>query len=196
MKDTQLQELLTTNGIELGENVDIKAIAQGINDVFNPIIQNQVSKATKGLMSQDDFIKQYDFENVDQFNAFVKNTKSASSELSEKATRLETELNEWKTKATDFESKVKDYEFTSTLRSKGIADDKLDYAKFKLSSMINEETDLDSALSTLMESDSVLKPTDDGNKGFKVGAEPKDKKPAPNADYLKAKYKNSPFYKG
>lgn len=177
MKHEQLQKLFESNTVDGVTNFE--AIAGEVNTFYDGVIERKRESATKGLVNPNDFIKQYDFENVDQFNAFVKNTKSASSELSEKATRLEGENKTLNEQLKELQGKVTDYEFTSQLVNKGVEKDKLDYAKFKLQGMINDEVDLDTALAQLRESDSVFKVADNGDKGFKVGAEPKeqDKKP-------------------
>lgn len=175
MKQEQLKEMLSTNGIELNENVNIEAIAKGINDAFNPIIESKVSKATKGLMSQEDFIKGQGFENIDSYNAFIKNTKATATELTEAKTRLDGEVKTLSEQLADAQAKVKGYEFDNKLRDAGVNADIMDYAKFKLNGMITEEVDFDSALKTLRETDKMFS---NEETGFKVGKETKnDNKP-------------------
>lgn len=191
MKIDNLKKLITTNSNEEGV-IDFDAIANSINEHTNTIRDNYAEKKASELKTQvsqesiSEFLKGQGFENQDQFNAFVKNTKDNESEVSAKATRLEKELEDFNKKYSELENdynskktELTNIKVDATVKELGIDDKFLDYAKFKANSLTSEEKDFGTALKEVVE----LEPHLAGKEaGFKFGVEPKgDNKPAPSS---------------
>lgn len=117
MKFEEVQELLTNNGVEITESINIDEISKGINTFATGLKESSVEKALKNVDGNEfvnKFLTENDFENVDQFNAFIKNSKASTNELQEKATRLENE-------AVAYQSKISELESTAFNQSVGLA---------------------------------------------------------------------------
>lgn len=167
MKVTELQELFTANTTD--GQTDYEAIAKSVNEATNTVRDNALNKyketASKELAPeiQNAFIKQYEFENVDQFKAFVTNSKATSNELTEKTTRLEQELSKYEetykgleTKYNELNSKYTGETRKSLAKSLGVKEDMVDYAMFEANKSVTEEVNFEEALKGLIESKPTL----------------------------------------
>ena len=161
MKTTELQELLKANTTDSGLNYD--EIAKHINEEVNTIRDKSIEKyketAKQDLAGsiQDEFLKQYEFENVDQFKAFVDNSKASNDEVKAKATRLEQELAKKQKAYDELQGNYQtiNQEITVTkqkelARSTGVKADMIDYALFEASKLVNDDTDFKTALEKLV----------------------------------------------
>lgn len=143
MKLEELKALIDehTNEGELNQDELNKAI----NAKFDGLIDAKVNKAKTVAKDENiaEFIKDKGFENIDQFNAFVKNTNAASSELSEKVTRYEQELSALKESNSALKAENENFTYLGKLND---IDPK--YQKFVMSEikgLVNDETDFDTA---------------------------------------------------
>lgn len=148
MKQTELQELLSEHTVDGELNID--ALNKAINAKFDPVIEAKVAKA-KGSGKQDhinEFLTEQGYENVDQFTAFVKNSKAGASELTEKVSRYESELQALTAERDSLKSQTEEYGYMSKL---GKVDDR--FKKFVMSEvkgLTNDDTDFDTALETYL----------------------------------------------
>ena len=192
MKRSELEELIKTHTADDG--IDYDAIAKSVNDETNVIRDKAIEKyketAKQELADEikNEFIKQYDFENVDQFKAFVDNSKATSDEVKAKATRLEQELEQAKAQLQETESKYKDvdsklqtYSHKQIAKKLGVKDDMLDYALFEAKKLVNDEVDVEKALGKLIEEKPVLAQEQER---VKVGTPPTETEPVkPGGNY-------------
>lgn len=142
MKQNELQELITKHTTDDG--INIESLNADINTNFDAVIDRKVSKASESAKPTilNDFIKAYDFENVDQFSAFVKNSKAGASELTETVARLQSERDEYEQKFNNINGEYTELKHMSKLSN---IDDK--YKKFVLSeirSQVNDDNDFES----------------------------------------------------
>ena len=194
MKRKELEELLKNNTKE-DNNIDIEAVFEQINKHVNEISAKNIEKERNSFKDEvssevkNEFIKQYGFENVDQFGAFVKNSKASATETSEALSRVQTEYDNFKETYSSLEKQYKEVnnELTSMKNLKlareiGVKDDFLDFALFEAQKLVNEETSLSDAFGNLRES----KPYVFGDKEVKVGKEVKGKKVETKSPFLEA----------
>lgn len=126
---------------------------KAVNAKFDALIDLKVSKAKESGKAETiaEFITEQGFENLDQFTASVKNTKATASELSEKVTRYEQELQALQSENVTLKTANDDYSFMGKLSD---VDEK--YRKYALSEirglMQKGEIDFDAAKSTFVES--------------------------------------------
>lgn len=143
MKNEELKTLIEKYTVEDVLNHD--ELNKAINAQFDTLIDTKVSKAKENAMGGniEAFIKEQGFENIDQFNSFVKNSKATSTELTEKVTRYETELEALRNDNTTLKSANENYTYSSKLSD---VDDK--YKKFVMSEikgLVNDDMDFDTA---------------------------------------------------
>lgn len=143
MKTTELQALIDENTVD-GE-LNIEAVNKAVNSQFDALIDAKVTKAKESGKSEnvETFIKDQGFDNIDQFNAFVKNTKSTSTELTEKVTRYEQELESLRGENGTLKGRVDEYTHLGQLKN---VDPK--YQKFVMSEikgLVNDTMDFEEA---------------------------------------------------
>ena len=143
MKIEELKALIDKYTTDEGLNHE--ELNKDINAQFDALIDGKVTKAKASAKSEniEEFIKEQGFENLDQYNAFVKNTKSASNELTEKATRLETEYGAIKSEYEKLKAENESYTYLSKLD--GVDDKFKKFALSEIKGLINDETDFDTA---------------------------------------------------
>lgn len=143
MKIEELKSLIDEHTGEDG--IDNDSLNKAINARFDALIDVKVKKAKASAETENiaSFIESQGFENIDQFNAFVKNSKATSTELTEKVTRFETELEALRNENGQLKSANEEHTYLSKLSG---VDDK--YKKFlysEIKGLVNEETDFDTA---------------------------------------------------
>lgn len=143
MKLEELKALVTEHTKE--DVVNFEELNKVINSKFDGLIDVKVAKAKELAKSENiaEFIKEQGYENIDQFTSNVKNVKATSSELSEKVTRYEQELEALKNDNLKLKSANDEYTYISKLSN---VDDK--YKKFVMSEikgLVNETTDFATA---------------------------------------------------
>ena len=196
MKKEQLKELLESNKTEDGFNYD--AIAKGINEFANSIRDKHFEKekeALKGMLSNDvkgEFVKEYGFDNVDQFGAFVDNSKATATEQSKSLERIQKEYADYKEKYVTLEEQynVANNEL-STINNKqiakkfGVKDDMLDFALFEAQKLTKEDTTLEQVFEGFKESKPSLF-QEEQQERFQVGKKPGEKAPPKEGSVLAA----------
>lgn len=125
--------------------INHETLNKAINSNFDALIDVKVTKAKESSQATNiaEFIKGQGFENIDQFNAFVKNTKAASTELSEKVTRYESELEALRTENGSLKTTNDEYTYMGKLNN---VDEK--YKKFvfnEVKGLTDESTDFETA---------------------------------------------------
>lgn len=147
MKIEQLELLIKSNTGEDGV-INLEAINKSINEETDVLIEKKRAKAVDEAKQTiiDEFIKTEGFDNADAYKAYIKNSKAGATELSEKATRLEQELELVRKEANTYKSEAEGFKYTSKLIEKGIDPKFKDYAMFKINAMVNDTTDFDGAL--------------------------------------------------
>jgi len=123
---------------------------KAINAKFDGLIESKVTKAKDSAKDANvaEFITNQGFENIDQFNAFVNNSKATSTELSEKVTRYETELETLKGENGTLKSQNDEYAYMGKL-----SDIDPKYQKFVMSEikgLVNDSTDFETAKSNYL----------------------------------------------
>lgn len=101
MDNEQIQNLITDNTTD--DKIDYNVIGDSIrssmkqtNESNESDYKKQFNQETISIEAVNTFLKSNNFENVDAFTTFSKNAKATTDEVKEKATRLETENNEYK----------------------------------------------------------------------------------------------------
>lgn len=155
MKVEAVQELLTSNGIEVNENINVAEISKSINDFATGLKESSVEKALQGVDGSEyvnKFLTENDFENVDQFNAFVKNGKATTTELQEKSTRLEQEATEYKTKYEELNTQLFTSNVNLAFAQNGVTDEQVikDFAPI-IKSNLNEDNNLNDVVKNIIE---------------------------------------------
>jgi len=204
MKRKELEELIKANTNEEGA-IDIETIFKAVNEHVNEISGKNIEKEKEVLLkqvtteAQNAFISEYGFENVDQFSAFVTNSKATTTEKDQTLKRINKELVKFKEDYGTLEKQYKDAnsELTS-INNKGLAkqigvkEDMLDFALFEANKVVNDEVSLEDALNGLKESKPFAFDLEEKT-SLKVGTEVKGKgeiKPTNYFDlYLKSKGK-------
>jgi len=148
MKLEELKALIEEHTAE--DSVNYDELNKAINVKFDALIEKKVSKAKDSGKDEHiaEFIKEQGYDNVDQFSAAVKNTKAASTELSEKVTRYEQELEQLRADYQKTKTENEEYTYLSKLSN---VDPK--YQKFVMSEikgLVSDETDFDTARETYL----------------------------------------------
>jgi len=196
MKKEQLKELLESNKTEDGFNYD--AIAKGVNEFANNIRDKHFEKekeTLKGMLSNDvksEFLKEYGFDNVDQFGAFIDNSKASATEQSKKLDRIEQEYADYKEKYVTLEEQynVANNEL-STINNKqiakklGIKDDMLEFVLFEAQKKVTDEMDLKQVIESFKESKPSLF-QEEQKERFAIGKKPGEKTPPKEGSVLAA----------
>lgn len=143
MKLEELKALVTEHTAD--DVVNYEELNKVINSKFDGLIEAKVTKAKELAKNENiaEFIKEQGYENIDQFTSSVKNTKATSSELSEKVTRYEAELEALRNDNLQLKSTNDEYTYLSKLNN---VDDK--YKKFVMSEikgLVNDTTDFATA---------------------------------------------------
>lgn len=138
---TQLVEEFTEDG-----TINLEGLNAKINEKFDVLIASKVEKAKTSAYDENinKFIADNGFENIDQYSAFVKNTKAGADELSEKVTRYETELQAVTSERDTLKSQNMEYGYMNKLN--GVQEP---YRKFVMSEtkgLVNDDNDFDTAL--------------------------------------------------
>ena len=143
MKLEELKSLITEYTSD--DNLNQEELNKAINAKFDGLIESKISKAKESSKAENiiEFVKGQGFDNIDQFTSSIKNSKANSSELSEKVTRYEAELETLKSENGTLKSANDEYTYLSKLTN---VDDK--YKKFVMSEikgLINDKTDFETA---------------------------------------------------
>ena len=147
MKRNKFNEFLKEFTSEEGINED--GLFTAINKHLDGIIINKeetVKASTIKNAREDiinDFLKDNEFNNLDEFNAFRKNGATADSEA---VTRLQKELDTYKNKSNEYETEISklngtitNYNSDKLLIKDGIEDeDKREFYKFKINKLDGE----------------------------------------------------------
>ena len=148
MKIEELKSLIEEHTKE--DVLDHEALNKAINMQFDALIDSKLGKykeTSKGEVLGE-FIKEQGFENIDQYNAFLKNTKATSTELSEKATRYEQELEQLKSLNASLKSQNDEYTYMSKLNDVDDRFKKFVYSEIR--GLVNDDTDFDTAKSSYL----------------------------------------------
>ena len=196
MKNTELQELIQNNTTD--GNINFDAIAKGVNEHVNTIRDSYYEKQRVNLRGElqnefkTEYLKNYGFENDDQFAAFVKNSKATTDETKEAVNRLTNEkttlqnsYNELNKKFEETNKQLNNINNQKVARKLGIKEDMLDYALFEANKLVNDETTLEKALESFKES----KPTifnEENNGRIVIGREKNEKTNPTKSPYLEA----------
>ena len=196
MKENQIESLVTENTTEGVTNW--KNVSSAINSHVNEIRDNALDKFqgseefTNNIRAN--FLKENGFENVDQFNVFVKTAKSNTNEIQETNLRLTNELSDLQSKYTELNNQFtnSNNELTHIKNQKlandlGVKSDMVDFALFEASKIVNDETSLEDVLESFKES----RPAMFGDKpNLKVGKKINQKTEVKDAtkEKLSAKY--------
>lgn len=143
MKIEELKSLVDKHTAEDGVNYD--ELNKAINAKFDGLIESKVSKAKETGKGEniEAFIKDQGFENIDQFTAFVKNSKATSTELTEKVTRYETELDALKGENGKLKVENDNYAYLGKLSN--VKEDMREFALYKIKGLMDDGTDFDTA---------------------------------------------------
>ncbi|MFA5239799.1 MAG: hypothetical protein WC476_08865 [Phycisphaerae bacterium] len=110
MKLEELKALVEKHTVDDVVNYD--ELNKAINASFDVVIEKKETAAKKGVESEykaagaSELLKKYSFDNEDSFSAYVVNAKQGETELSQKATRLETEKGKLETKIRELEGSI------------------------------------------------------------------------------------------
>lgn len=156
MKKELLEKLISDNTVDGKVNIDV--IFDEVNKSTNDIIaKNKPNmddlKAEAYETAKDDFIKSLKLDGVDNQNQFKAYLNSLTSdEQSQQLVTLQNDYNALKeqyegatAKVGEYESKVKEYEATNFLISKGAKAEDIDYLTFKINKMVTEDKPFDKA---------------------------------------------------
>lgn len=187
MKKEELQKLVEENTND--GQINYNAIANGINEHANTIRDNYFEKekvALKGKLVEEvksEFLKEYGYDNVDQFSSFVENTKATTSEKDEKLKRIlkeneayQTEIEEITGKYNDANKTLKGINNQSLAKKLGVKEDMVDFALFEANKLVTEETNLESVLEGFKEEKANLFVDQEPKERIKVGLQPEGKK--------------------
>jgi hypothetical protein len=148
MKLEELKQLMDSHSVDGELNHD--ELNKAINAKFDGLIDSKIMRAKDNAKDSiiSEFITEQGFENIDQYTAFVNNSKSTSTELSEKVTRFETELEALKGVNGTLQAENENFKYSSKL---GDVDDR--YKKFVMSEikgLVKDDVDFETAKTTYL----------------------------------------------
>lgn len=176
MKIEELKSMIDEYSAD-GE-INHEELNKAINSKFDVLIESKVTKAKNSAKSENiaEFLNEQGYENIDQFTAFVKNSKATSSELSEKASRLEAELSKIQGEYKTAKQLAEEYQYMGKLDD--VAPQFRKFVMSEVKGLVNDEVDFETAKKGYLEKNAQYVKDSESI----VTKVPKGDQPKPQAD--------------
>ena len=144
------------------EGIDYAKAEEALNEHINGIVAKQkpddetlLSKSVEKIISELGI----EGNSLDDVKTYIKKMGGNTDEIKELNLKLEKELKTYQDKVSEYEGRYNQLESTyqtekqfNTLKGMGFEDEKAEFIHYKVNKLVNDETDFDTALKSLQES--------------------------------------------